>query len=125
MGRFLLQASLEHLVETEPEAADAFLNRLFALLNWTLTEFTISSQVSHTLCQPFANLKCPVTDSAHACPGAHGTGCSWWVERSMLAMPKLGHLKVRLFINCDSIIVSWHCRSWVTQRPSSTAMSLA
>ena len=43
-------------METEPELADAFLNRLFALLNWTLTEFTISSQVSHTLCQPFVIL---------------------------------------------------------------------
>ena len=54
-------------METEPELADAFLNRLFALLNWTLTEFTISSQVSHTLCQSYVILKCPVTDSPHAC----------------------------------------------------------
>ena len=125
MGRFSLQASLEHLMETEAELADAFLNRLFALLNWTLTEFTISSQVSHILCQPFVNLKCPVTDSPHACTGAYATGCSWWVERSMLAMPKLGHLKLLFYINCDSSVVCWHCRSWVTQRPSSTATSLA
>lgn len=39
-------------METEPELAEAFLNRLFALLNWTLTEFTISSQVSHLFASP-------------------------------------------------------------------------
>ena len=32
-------------METQPSLAHTFLNRLFALLNWTLTEFTISSQV--------------------------------------------------------------------------------
>ena len=42
----MLQASLEVLMETQPSLAHTFLNRLFALLNWTLTEFTISSQVS-------------------------------------------------------------------------------
>lgn len=41
----MLQASLENLMETQPRLSDTFLNRLFALLNWTLTEFTISSQV--------------------------------------------------------------------------------
>lgn len=40
-----VQASLEDLMETHPSLSDAFLNRLFGLLNWTLTEFTISSQV--------------------------------------------------------------------------------
>ena len=32
-------------METQPSLSHTFLNRLFALLNWTLTEFTISSQV--------------------------------------------------------------------------------
>lgn len=41
----LMQGSLEDLMETQPSLSDAFLNRLFALLNWTLTEFTISTQV--------------------------------------------------------------------------------
>ena len=53
----LLQASLEHMIEAHHALADGFLNRLFALLNWTLTEFTISSQVrsSDALCQPCAS----------------------------------------------------------------------
>ena len=41
----VLQASLEHMIEAHHTLAEGFLNRLFALLNWTLTEFTISSQV--------------------------------------------------------------------------------
>ena len=44
-----MQASLEDLMETQPSLSDAFLNRLFALLNWTLTEFTISTQVPISL----------------------------------------------------------------------------
>ena len=47
----LVQASLENLMETQPSLSDTYLNRLFALLNWTLTEFTISSQV-RTFCHP-------------------------------------------------------------------------
>ena len=53
----LLQASLEHMIEAHHALAEGFLNRLFALLNWTLTEFTISSQVcsSDAFCQPCAS----------------------------------------------------------------------
>ena len=53
----MLQASLEHMIEAHHALAEGFLNRLFALLNWTLTEFTISSQVrsSDALCQPCAS----------------------------------------------------------------------
>ena len=53
----MLQASLEHMIEAHHALAEGFLNRLFALLNWTLTEFTISSQVRSldALSQPCAS----------------------------------------------------------------------
>lgn len=40
-----LQASLVHICEARPDLCEGFLNRLFAMLNWTLTEFTVSAQV--------------------------------------------------------------------------------
>ncbi len=57
----LLQASLEHMIEAHHTLAEGFLNRLFALLNWTLTEFTISSQV----CSLNASRQ-PCASQAHA-----------------------------------------------------------
>lgn len=41
----LVQASLVHICEGQTELCETFLNRLFAMLNWTLTEFTVSAQV--------------------------------------------------------------------------------
>jgi hypothetical protein len=34
-----------HIVETRADVCESFFNRLFCLLNWTLTEFTVSAQV--------------------------------------------------------------------------------
>lgn len=45
----LLQASLVHISEARPDLCESFLNRLFAMLNWTLTEFTVSAQVRDQL----------------------------------------------------------------------------
>ena len=44
-----LQASLVHISEARPDLCETFLNRLFAMLNWTLTEFTVSAQVRNQL----------------------------------------------------------------------------
>lgn len=33
------------ITEARPELCESFLNRLFAMLNWTLTEFTVAAQV--------------------------------------------------------------------------------
>ncbi len=61
----MLQASLETLMETQPSLSDTFLNRLFALLNWTLTEFTISSQVGNLALTLPQHILAPLQVSGH------------------------------------------------------------
>lgn len=40
-----VQAAFVDLAHGKPAACQAFLNRLYVMLNWTLTEFTVSAQV--------------------------------------------------------------------------------
>lgn len=65
----MLQACLVNLVEGSSDQCKGFINRLFCLLNWTLTEFTVSAQVKNlffcSLSQDFWN--CPRLARHHWC----------------------------------------------------------